>query len=455
MKPFKRQFTTAHLLWKLWRPRSHVLWLRQSQRRARTWRWHRVAGTWSLEDDFWERLGKHIYGEASIVDITCFNWTVICTLHAWCLVPFNIHLSCLGQTGFCLLLIIPYGEMERRPERSRSPPPRAAPGTPPGPPPRTPPDDVMLRVPMTPPELLGSPPGTPDSVWICSYMLMTWIQVVIRQATKETAWQILVFPTPVCLSHLFCQCIIAIGVVHFEQQWKRSLVDVVKCSVSSVVSMLRADNLLPRWEGALCPHCRRGTMGTLQSYAGVPKHRCNHWKCLKRINPHHAHPIFVEGIVHTGCHAHAAFEQCRTCGNPPPASNQSQGHWRHAEAPLPAPGLLGPQKGEGNYLWQVSAVGRCGSRWGYLWQNGQRWVGGVGTMVRHHSTRPTLYFGTSPPYTPSHGQGQSSRPRCRAKSWMETACEEMAAGSSNHSTHRLGQELQAQGTWCPAWSCRT
>lgn len=75
---------------------------------------------------------------------------------------------------------------ERRPERSRSPPPRAAPGTPPGPPPRTPPDDVMLRVPMTPPELLGSPPGTPDSVWICSYMLMTWIQVVIRQATKET-----------------------------------------------------------------------------------------------------------------------------------------------------------------------------------------------------------------------------------------------------------------------------
>ena len=27
--------------------------------------------------------------------------------------------------------------------------------------------------------------------------------------------------------------------------WKRSLVDVVKCSVSSVVSMLRADNLLP------------------------------------------------------------------------------------------------------------------------------------------------------------------------------------------------------------------
>ena len=56
MKPFKRQFTTAHLLWKLWRPRSHVLWLRQSQRRARTWRWHRVAGTWSLRTIFGSAL---------------------------------------------------------------------------------------------------------------------------------------------------------------------------------------------------------------------------------------------------------------------------------------------------------------------------------------------------------------------------------------------------------------
>ena len=80
-----------------------------------------------------------------------------------------------------------------------------------------------------------------------------------------------------------------------RHKWKRSLVDVVKCSVSSVVSMLRADRLLPAWEGALCPHCQRGTMGKLASYGGVPKHRCNFWKCKKRINPHHAHPLFVEG----------------------------------------------------------------------------------------------------------------------------------------------------------------
>lgn len=31
------------------------------------------CGDFVFEDDFWERLGKSIYGEASIVDITCFN----------------------------------------------------------------------------------------------------------------------------------------------------------------------------------------------------------------------------------------------------------------------------------------------------------------------------------------------------------------------------------------------
>ena len=76
--------------------------------------------------------------------------------------------------------------------------------------------------------------------------------------------------------------------VPYVHTWKRSLVDVVKCSVSGVVSMLRADHLLPAWEGALCPHCQRGTMGMLESYGGVPKHRWKFWKCLKRINPHHA-----------------------------------------------------------------------------------------------------------------------------------------------------------------------
>ena len=43
---------------------------------------------------------------------------------------------------------------ERRPERSRSPPPRPAPRTPPGPPPPTPPAETGLMMPMTPPELL-------------------------------------------------------------------------------------------------------------------------------------------------------------------------------------------------------------------------------------------------------------------------------------------------------------
>lgn len=42
-------------------------------------------------------------------------------------------------------------------------------------------------------------------------------------------------------------------------------------------------------------------------------------------------------------------------------------------------------------------------------------------MVRHHSTRPTLYFGTSPPYTPSW-QGRAVRKvewKPLAKKWLQ------------------------------------
>ena len=43
-----------------------------------------------------------------------------------------------------------------------------------------------------------------------------------------------------------------------RHKWKRALPDLVKNSSASLVAMLRADGLLPKWEGALCPHCHRG-----------------------------------------------------------------------------------------------------------------------------------------------------------------------------------------------------
>ena len=84
-----------------------------------------------------------------------------------------------------------------------------------------------------------------------------------------------------------------------RHKWKRALPDLVKNSSASLVAMLRADGLLPKWEGALCPHCHRGSLGKLKPKTkeprAIPKNRCSFKKCQKCINPHHAHPLFVEG----------------------------------------------------------------------------------------------------------------------------------------------------------------
>ena len=112
-----------------------------------------------FEDDFWECLGELNH---------MFTFTLIAL--AWLL-----SVCCMSQQLERSLFmcrsdwILPPPDhpvwWERRPERSRSPPPRPAPRTPPGPPPPTPPGETGLMMPMTPPELLGPAPGTPDSVW--------------------------------------------------------------------------------------------------------------------------------------------------------------------------------------------------------------------------------------------------------------------------------------------------
>jgi hypothetical protein len=55
--------------------------------------------------------------------------------------------------------------------------------TPPGPPPPTPPGETGLMMPMTPPELLGPAPGTPDSVWSHTSKLM--IKQAMQSRTKS------------------------------------------------------------------------------------------------------------------------------------------------------------------------------------------------------------------------------------------------------------------------------
>lgn len=115
-------------------------------------------------------------------------------------------------------------------------------------------------------------------------------QVIKRPAsTKDKDWKRVPYVRDPC----------AVPYVRADQnKWKRSLADILKCSATSLVSMLRADGLLPAWEGALCPRCHCGVLSKLvpDPKTRAPKHRCNAKKCHVYIHPHHAHPLFVEGV---------------------------------------------------------------------------------------------------------------------------------------------------------------
>jgi hypothetical protein len=79
--------------------------------------------------------------------------------------------------------------------------------------------------------------------------------------------------------------------------WKRKLTDFLQASDSQVVKLLRQDGLLQDWTGKICPRCEKGTLSKLQPNGGhgMPRHRCNRKGCQSYINPHHLHPIFVDG----------------------------------------------------------------------------------------------------------------------------------------------------------------
>ena len=80
-------------------------------------------------------------------------------------------------------------------------------------------------------------------------------------------------------------------------KWKRSLTQLLTATPLNMVKMLRADRILPKWEGKVCPRCEKGTLSGLKLEAGtgMPKHRCSHWKCRVYINPQHLHPLFADG----------------------------------------------------------------------------------------------------------------------------------------------------------------
>ena len=79
--------------------------------------------------------------------------------------------------------------------------------------------------------------------------------------------------------------------------WKRKLADLLQATDAQLIRLLREDRLLHDWTGKTCPRCGKGTLSKPQLMlgTGMPRHRCSCKGCQAYINPHHLHPIFVDG----------------------------------------------------------------------------------------------------------------------------------------------------------------
>ena len=79
-------------------------------------------------------------------------------------------------------------------------------------------------------------------------------------------------------------------------KWKRTIHELLGALDHKIVNLLLQDNLLCAWEGKVCPRCGKGSLSKLQKSSGhLPKYRCNAKACHVYLNPHHLHPLFVDG----------------------------------------------------------------------------------------------------------------------------------------------------------------
>ena len=81
-------------------------------------------------------------------------------------------------------------------------------------------------------------------------------------------------------------------------KWCSGLSDFMNRGEKHVINVLKKHGHLPEWAGASCPHCTKGTLGTLKKWSrkqGGWGHRCNHSGCHRHVLPHAFHPIFVAG----------------------------------------------------------------------------------------------------------------------------------------------------------------
>ena len=79
--------------------------------------------------------------------------------------------------------------------------------------------------------------------------------------------------------------------------WTRSLADLLTASDADIYGILLEDGLLVSLEGKTCPRCGQGSLSKVSATRGegLPKLRCRAKSCHVYINPHHLHPLFVDG----------------------------------------------------------------------------------------------------------------------------------------------------------------
>ncbi|OLP75401.1 hypothetical protein AK812_SmicGene44801, partial [Symbiodinium microadriaticum] len=78
-------------------------------------------------------------------------------------------------------------------------------------------------------------------------------------------------------------------------QWGISVQMILKKNTLSLIKFLQKDHILPKM--TTCPHCGGKNLSSLQysSLKRVYTYRCNHKNCMKRVQPHSFHPIFIQG----------------------------------------------------------------------------------------------------------------------------------------------------------------
>ena len=115
-----------------------------------------------------------------------------------------------------------------------------------------------------------------------------------------------------------------------RNKWKRSVADILQSTPSTLVPMLRADGLLPDWEGGQCPRCHRGNLKRQPLKSVVACQSTD--AALTSAKPTSIHTMLIpssskaHSFGNPGCSAPASSQSCFACCCSSPSTSQSQSH---------------------------------------------------------------------------------------------------------------------------------